>query len=371
MRICHLADSHLGAGENFRRRGSSGLTVRQEDMIHAFEAAVTRIVEIRPDLCLHAGDLFHQVRPLNSIMAAAARQLQRLTVEHGIPTVIINGNHDAPKQPHVGAPLEVYPKLENLYVASEGRFQSFRIGEVTVHALPHVANPSHLQKEIAAFQPDPDARFNVLVAHGVAAGMPEFSMADLGEQELPLDFLDRFDYAALGHFHNFCKVSDRAWYAGSTERLSQSERESAKGFALIELDPLKVELVEVPTREMVDLNIENAAGKRGDEVAALIRERIAELKATDKIVRVTVENVSEETLKTLPAEEIAGMKEGTFALDVRFRREQSADKTEQFGRSAIGRLDKSFVEFLDGQDLTGFDKDRLLKAALGYLEAEE
>jgi DNA repair exonuclease SbcCD nuclease subunit len=371
MKICHLADSHLGSGESFRRRGKSGLTVRQEDMIRSFEEAVTRIIAIKPDLCLHAGDLFHQVRPLNSILAAAARQLHRLTEEHGIPTVVINGNHDAPKQPHVGAPLEVYPKLNNLYVAAEGRLQTFRIGAVAVHALPHILTTTGLKEQVAGYQPDPDAEYNILVAHGVAAGMPEFSMADLGEMELPLDFLNRFDYAALGHFHNFCKVADRAWYAGSTERLSQSERDSAKGFALVDLNPLKVELVEVPTREMVDLRIVDAKGQRGDQVAQAIKEQIAALGASDKIVRVTVENVTAETLKTLPSEDIAGLRDGTFALDVRFTRETTDERTERFGRSAIGRLDKSFVEFLESEDLAGFDKDRLLKAALRYLEAEE
>jgi DNA repair exonuclease SbcCD nuclease subunit len=84
--------------------------------------------------------------------------------------------------------------------------------------------------------------------HGVAAGMPEFSMADLGEQELPVDLMDRFDYTALGHFHNYCQVGKRAWYAGSTERLSQAERDTAKGFLEIDLDPLTVKFHQVHTR---------------------------------------------------------------------------------------------------------------------------
>ncbi len=106
MKICHFSDSHLGAGENHPKRGATGLTLRQEDIITSFIEAVDKIIAIKPDVCIHSGDLFDSVRPLNRIMAIAGQQLYRLAEEHGIPTVIISGNHDAPKQPHVGAAIE-------------------------------------------------------------------------------------------------------------------------------------------------------------------------------------------------------------------------------------------------------------------------
>ncbi|MCP4546703.1 MAG: hypothetical protein GY835_09600, partial [bacterium] len=44
---------------------------------------------------------------------------------------------------------------------------------------------------------------------------------------------------------------------------------------------------------------------------------------------------------------------------------------ETLDRPAIGQLDKSFTEFLETADLTGFDRDRLVREALKYLTATE
>jgi len=370
VRICHLSDSHLGAGESHRRRAPSGLTERQEDIIGSFGEAIEKIIAIKPDICIHSGDLFHAVRPLNSIMARAAEQLHRLATEKGIPTVIIAGNHDAPRQPHVGAAIDVFRRIGNLCVAATGRLERFRIGSVCIHALPHCLTISDLKRELERCIPDTAVVFNVLVMHGVAAGMPEFSMADLGEQEVPLEIMDQFDYTALGHYHNFCKVGARAWYAGSTERLSQTERDSAKGFAVVELRPFSVRFEPVRSRVMIDLEPIDASGQRGDQLAETLRNKLDEIAAGDKIVRVKIANVKEETLHTLPAGVLAELRQKAYALDLRFERSAPSEEVSRFGRSAIGRLDQSFVQFVENSDLGGFDKERLIREALKYLGAD-
>ncbi len=370
MRICHLADSHLGAGSGRYEMGKRGLNCRQEDFVDGFTQAVDRIIEIKPDICIHAGDLFHDVRPSNRIMALAAEQLYRLAREAGIPMVIIAGNHDAPKQPHFGAALEVFAGIENLYPVCAGKLELIRIGEMAIHALPHCLTVPILKEELARCRPDQSARFNILVAHGVAAGMPEFSMADLGEQEIPLEDMARFDYTALGHFHNYTKVGPRALYSGSTERLSQTERDAPKGFVEVNLDPFDIRFHEVRTRRMVDIPVINAAGKRGDQLAAIIKDKIDSLDSSDKIVRIKVEGVSEETLKTIPSDVIRELKQKSFALNLSFEKEKSDSTDPAFGRTGIGRLDLGFIEFLETTDLKGFDRERLKQEAMKYLANE-
>ncbi len=371
MRICHFADSHLGAGENHARRGKTGLTLRQEDIINAFIEAVDRIIDIKPDLCIHSGDLFHTVRPINRIMAIASEQLHRLAELNKIPAVIICGNHDTPRQPHIGAALDVFKQIENLHVVSGGKLQKIKIGDTLIHALPHCLGTESQQAQLSECIPDDNVRYNLLVAHGVAAGMPEFSMADLGEQELPLEILDRFDYAALGHFHNQRQVSRRGYYAGSTERLSQAERDSAKGFLLVDMDPFDVRFEQISSRVMVDVPTINAKGKRGDQLARIITETVNRVDSSDKIVRVNVTGVSEETLKTLPAQQLTELKRKSFALDIRFERDKSENVSTSFGRSAIGRIDQGFLEFLDTVDVGGLDRERLKHEAIRYLAVEE
>lgn len=371
MKFCHFGDSHIGAGGNYPRRGESGLTLRQEDILRSFVESIDRMIEIRPDFCIHAGDIFDSVRPTNRIMALVGEELHRLACIAEIPTVIIAGNHDAPKQPHVGAAIEVYAKIPNLYPVASSKLEVIQIGETAIFALPHCLTTEIQQQELARLVPDPDSKFNVMIAHGVAAGMPEFSMADLGEQELPVNLLDRFDYAALGHFHNSCQVSKKGWYSGSTERLSQSERDSEKGFLEVNLDPFDVKFHAVETRPMIDMQPIDASGKRGDELAEMIREKVNGCDSSDKIVRVKVKGVSEETLKTLPSHVISDLKQESWSLDISFEKEDRGEERVAVGRSAIGRIDEGFIEFIETADLSGFDKDKLRKDALVYLSQED
>lgn len=371
MKICHLADTHLGAGEGHTRRGQSGLTERQDDIVSSFVEAIDRIIAIKPDLCLHAGDIFDSVRPINRVIAIAAEQLHRLAELAEIPTVIISGNHDAPKQPHIGAALDIFKQTKNLFISAGTELEIFTIGEAKIFALPHCLTTEIQVHELGRCLPDPAYRFNLLIAHGVVAGMPEFSMAELGEQELPKATLDRFNYAALGHFHNHCQVSGKGYYAGSTERLSQSERESAKGFIEVDLEPFQLKFHEVKTRPMLDLATINAAGKRGDELVQLIRERLEQVQSSDKIVRVKIDHISSETLKTMPSEALAELKRDNFDLRIKFEKEAEGEEPKQFGRAGIGNLAESLEEFLNSQDLTGFDAARIRKEALAYLNASE
>ncbi len=326
---------------------------------------------MKPDVCIHSGDLFDTVRPLNRIMAIAGRELYRMAEVAGIPTILITGNHDAPKQPHIGAAIDVFRQIDNLHIVSGSELEVIEIGGVHFFALPHCLTTEILKRDLSRCRPERDNNRSVLILHGVAAGMPEFSMADLGEQELPLSVMEPFAYTALGHFHNYCRVAPRAYYAGSTERLSQSERDAAKGFLEVELEPFRVQFHEISGRAMVDLHVIDATGKRGDELAALIKAQVDAVDSSDKIVRVNVEGVTAETLKTIPAETLAELKQKSFALDIRFERAASEESSGKFGRSAIGRLDEEFGRFLEAADLKGFDRDRILAEAIRYLTSED
>ncbi len=68
LRIVHFADNHLGAGTDRR----------QQDIIDRFSEAVDKIIELKPDLAINSGDLFHMVHPANRVIALASEQLIRL-----------------------------------------------------------------------------------------------------------------------------------------------------------------------------------------------------------------------------------------------------------------------------------------------------
>src|SRR5260221_270494 len=88
-RIFHFSDTHLGH-QQYPRTDGSGLNVREQDIARAFRAVVDLAVAERPDLVVHAGDLFDGVRPGNRALAAAMEGFVRLSGA-GIPTIAIAG----------------------------------------------------------------------------------------------------------------------------------------------------------------------------------------------------------------------------------------------------------------------------------------
>lgn len=366
MRIIHFADNHLGAGSDRR----------QQDILNSFAEAVDRIIALKPDLVINAGDLFHMVHPPNRIIAFATEHLLRLGREANIPTVIISGNHDAPKQKHIGAVLSIFRDFENIHVIFRSRYERLRIGECGISAVPHCLTPDILKEELDKIEPDPKAEYNILVLHGVVGGIKEFQMADLSEQEIASSYFHRgFDYVALGHYHNFTEVEPMVYYSGSTERLSQSEAGHAKGFIEVDLDAEKNKVVfhEISSRVMVDLPAVSAAGQSAEDIVTKLESAVREQKPEDKIIRIRLTDLPEETYRALPFDRIAALKNEAFSLDVRYEKEEKPEE-DLYADLNLGRLDQAFSKFLDAKKVEHLDKDALRKLALDFLrraEAEE
>ena len=363
MRLIHFADNHLGAG----------VDRREQDILDSFAEAVDRIIALRPDLVINAGDLFHMVRPSNRVIAFAAEHLHRLGRQAGIPTVIISGNHDAYKQRQIGSVLSVFKDFENIHVVCASRYEQLRIGACAISAVPHCLTTDILKSELDKIAPDPQAAFNILVLHGVVGGIKEFEMADLSEQEIdPTYFRRGFDYVALGHFHNFREVEPMVYYSGSTERLSQAEAPYEKGFIEVNLAAPGKEVIfhEISSRAMVDLPPISTTGKTADQIVSELQQVVRNQRPEDKIIRVKLTGLSEETYRSLAFSAIVDLKKEAFSLDVRFEKEESP-ATSPYADLNLGRLDQAFAKFLDAATLENLDRDRLKKEAMEYLHRAE
>src|SRR4030042_6269893 len=96
MKLIHFSDTHLGFSEYHKIDPVAGINQREQDFYNAWNFIIDDIISQKPDLVLHAGDLFHTTRPSNRAIAVALEGIQKLS-DANIPIVLISGNHSPPK----------------------------------------------------------------------------------------------------------------------------------------------------------------------------------------------------------------------------------------------------------------------------------
>jgi exonuclease SbcD len=388
MRFVHISDSHLGASGFSRRLSPSGYNQREEDICNSFASAVDQTIELSPDFVLHTGDLFHSVRPTNRIINFAIRQILRI-VSLKIPMVIISGNHDTPKQRSVGSVFSFFEVFSPfLHLVYKNKYECIDLNQTAIHAIPHCLDQENFREELAKVRIDQEAKHNILMLHGVVAGIPEFSMGELSEQEIPTSYFDLgFDYVALGHYHRHCQVAPVVVYAGSTERLSLSELGQEKGFVEIsrgfgvlssEEKTLKTQASKFKTqnlilkfhpvacRDMIELPLLDAKDLDPDEVYQGMEERTSSQDITDKIVRLKIINIPEHVYNSLDFRKITELKSKAFHFDLRFERKDEEEKAFTT-ETTIGKLPLEFQQYIKQAVVENLNKDKLLELGLKYL----
>src|SRR5205823_232787 len=171
------------------------------------------------DLVLIAGDVFHTVRPTNPAILHAFLQFQRLREmlpEAGI--VMIAGNHDTPRTRDTGCILRLFSQLGISVVDGDPEWVGFDELDVRILAVPDMAQGK------PRLEPDPTARYNILLLHGEIEGvLPDYGRElDRSPMEITLEELGahKWDYVALGHYHVYRAVAQNAFYSGSLDYTS-------------------------------------------------------------------------------------------------------------------------------------------------------
>lgn len=241
MKLAHLSDTHLGVRQ-LHHTNERGRNVREQDVYAAFARAVDRIIELRPDAVVHAGDLFDGFHPSNAALAVAFDQFKRLHGER-IPTVAIAGNHSTPRAAASDHVFGLLNRLGCMHAVHE-QPEVIEIGELAVTAIPHCSDPEQMREWITAAKPSQAHSFNVLVAHLGLAGLGHVGASEAGHIALSGETLEAvadFTYIALGHMHKFNRPRINAVYAGSLERITWADDAPNKGIVEVDLatDPLE------------------------------------------------------------------------------------------------------------------------------------
>ncbi len=383
MKFIHISDTHLGASNPGKKLSANGVSQREEDICGVFEEAVGKIIELKPEFVLHSGDLFHTVRPGNRIINFALRQFFRLS-QAGIPTVMISGNHDAPKQKSIGSIHSIFEVLPLIYPVHKGQYEVRKLSlangkqsestssEAFIHCIPHCLTDELFQTELSKLEISQPEAANILMLHGVVSGIEEFSMGEFAEQSIPDSYFKQgFDYVALGHYHKKTAVDDRVYYSGSTERISFNEIGQDKGFLEIELNKngspeFQSRFHSLSARPMLDLPDIDASGLDQTQLLERLEKQLNREEIKDKIVRLTVKNLPRHVYQLLDFRKLNQWKNNPFHCDLRFMTEDKENFSDS-GIESIGRLGEEFLTFMNSIPVEGLDKRKLSDLGADYI----
>jgi DNA repair exonuclease SbcCD nuclease subunit len=256
MKIAHISDTHLGRRPRQTRSGIVNQEVRplEDDFYSAWIKFVNEIVDKarnRPDVILHCGDFFdtpagYDPSPPPEYARKVAAMTFRQLYDANIPLIIIDGNHGRYME-YRSSTLSVFPvAFDNIHLFTHyDTRDSLRIQQPlfidinnlnlrvimhpsiesralsTLGMQPIYKNWIHLQNN--SISPD---LINIAMAHGM-----------IENSTLHEDFLKgNYQYIALGDDHRMRKVTDRAWYSGSTELWNFNEINTEKGYLMVELE---------------------------------------------------------------------------------------------------------------------------------------
>jgi DNA repair exonuclease SbcCD nuclease subunit len=379
MRLVHLSDIHLGFRQ-YQRQTPTGINQREADVAVSLRRVLDKVIELKPDLVLIAGDVFHAVRPSNPAILHAFHQFSRLMRALPESTVVmVAGNHDTPRTAETGCILRLFSPLGINVVEGEPKRIPFPEHDLSILAVPDMG-------KTPPFEPDPHAKHNILLLHGEIEGILPRSGRELDrrpmgitEQELGAD---RWDYVALGHYHVYRQIAPTAYYSGSLDYTSTNswgemaeEREinlGGKGFIEHDLSTGAHKFHAVPPlREWIDLPSLSGAGLSPASLDEAIRETVDNLTGgiDDKIVRLVVRDVPRHILRELDHKALREYKRKALQFHLDTRRPDIV--RPDAGQGAPGRrasLADTVRDKLRSRVLTeNIDRETLVELGLHYL----
>jgi len=372
MKILHIADTHLGFSA-YRKLTEDGMNQREIDIYNSFKQCIDYAVKSKPDLILHAGDLFDSVRPTNRAITVALEQIIRLSKKK-IPFIVISGNHETPKLRETGNIFKIFEHLDHVYPIYNNKYETipFEIKgkKILIHAVPHCQTKEGFLDNLKKVKPDSSVDFNVFMAHGAVTGIKEFKMNEFNELFIPAGALSKdFDYIALGHYHKYTEIVENAFYSGSPERLTFAEVEGKKG--CIEIEPgskTRYKFIEIDTRPMIDAAHINCSNLNIEEITRNIREIIQKIEPHNKIFRITLENIPSHIYRGIDFNQIRKLCSGAVHFEIKSDviKEGELRVSENYKIESIA---SEFENFLRNRDIT--EKEVLLKLGLEYIQKIE
>ena len=253
MKIVHCSDLHLGK----RLSGTKDyVTKRYMDFFNAFATFVDKVEEIKPDVCLIAGDIFDKKEINPDILSKTEYLFKKLRDNVKKDIIAIEGNHDNSRilEESWLEYLQEQNILKVFYYNKDFEEKNYlKIDDINFYP---VGYPGFMIDEVLtklSEKLNPQEKNIVIVHTGISGGtntlpgLVSTSILDL--------FKDKAMYIAGGHIHSFTTYPKEKPYffvSGSLEFSNvQNEKSDKKGFILFDTDTLNYEFIELEHRKRI------------------------------------------------------------------------------------------------------------------------
>lgn len=253
MKIVHCSDLHLGK----RLSGNKDyVKKRYMDFFNAFATFVDKVEEIKPDVCLIAGDIFDKKEINPDILSKTEYLFKRLKDNVKKDIIAIEGNHDNSKilEESWLEYLQEQNILKVFYYNKDFEEKNYlKIDDINFYPVgyPGFMIDEALTKLSEKLNPQEK---NIVVVHTGISGSTDTLPGLVSTSILDL-FKDKAIYIAGGHIHSFTTYPKEKPYffvSGSLEFSNvQNEKSDKKGFILFDTDTLNYEFIELEHRKRI------------------------------------------------------------------------------------------------------------------------
>ncbi|EGN65612.1 metallophosphoesterase family protein [Fusobacterium animalis] len=253
MKIVHCSDLHLGK----RFSGNKDyVKKRYMDFFNAFATFIDKVEEIKPDVCLIAGDIFDKKEINPDILSKTEYLFKRLRDNIKKDIIAIEGNHDNSRilEESWLEYLQEQNILKVFYYNKDFEEKNYlKIDDINFYPVgyPGFMIDEALTKLSKKLNPQEK---NIVIVHTGISGSTDTLPGLVSTSILDL-FKDKTIYIAGGHIHSFATYPKEKPYffvSGSLEFSNvQNEKSDKKGFILFDTDTLNYKFIELEHRKRI------------------------------------------------------------------------------------------------------------------------
>ena len=356
MKIVHCSDLHLGK----RLSGTKDyVTKRYMDFFNAFATFVDKVEEIKPDVCLIAGDIFDKKEINPDILSKTEYLFKRLRDNVKKDIIAIEGNHDNSRilEESWLEYLQEQNILKVFYYNKDFEEKNYlKIDDINFYPVgyPGFMIDEALTKLSEKLNPQEK---NIVIVHtGISGGtntlpgLVSTSILDL--------FKDKAMYIAGGHIHSFTTYPKEKPYffvSGSLEFSNvQNEKSDKKGFILFDTDTLNYEFIELEHRKRIkkDFSYTNFSNLENE-----FENFVKELNLTgEEILVISVSLNNNDYINTESLENIAE-KNGALKTHILIKNILNIGASEENNSDlSIAELEKNLINTWNISEIEKFSK---------------